>query len=470
MHFIVRAHAAALLLAIVCTPGVAQQKADPRKAAAAQSPPAVTLARITERAAISPRVDHHQHIVGPKASIPWPPLAPAANLPPELNRAVQERNRIMGKDDIGDLYTDTARMLDVQGESQPWVRGRNDIGRLVGSYDPTTRFVPHTFAVDGTVAHVFGIAVSGVRPESRMNFVLGLKQDERGIWRIDTEQATPIPPPPFAKPLTADDLIRNMDETGIERAAVLSVAYFFGSPLRTWPGDEYANVRAENDWVAAQVARYPDRLIAFCGVSPLKDYAVQEVRRCASELRMKGVKVHFRSSRIDVLNPEHLEKVRRVFRTANELGLAIVAHTNVRPYGREQAEVFLKELLPAAPDVVVQIAHLWGGNEFAPVPLGVFADAVAARDPRTKNLYFDLTEVEAAAAFSGNPAETMQAITRRIRQIGLNRILYGSDAAATADAPPTSLRWARLRHRLPLTNEELKVVAGNVAPYMGRVQ
>jgi hypothetical protein len=48
----------------------------------------------------------------------------------------------------------------------------------------------------------------------------------------------------------------------------------------------------------------------------------------------------------------------------------------------------------------------------------------------------------------------------------LGRVLYGSDAAATADAPQTSLRWARLRRKPPLTNEELKVVAGNVAPYV----
>jgi predicted TIM-barrel fold metal-dependent hydrolase len=466
MHFTVRVFVFALLLIIGCTNGAAQQRTNPAKAAAAQTRVNGTLARITERAAIVPRVDHHQHIVGPRAAIPWPPLAPASNLPPGLNRAVQERNRIMGKEDIADLYTDTARMLDVQAESQPWVNGRDAIRRLVSSYNPATRFIPQSFAVDDSVAYVVGIAVSGNSPESRMNFALGLKKDERGVWRIDTEQATPIPPPPFVESLTADQLIRDMDETGIQRAAVLSVAYFFGSPLRTWPGEEYANVRAENDWVAAQVARYPDRLVAFCGVSPIKDYAVQEVRRCARELRMKGLKLHFRSSRVNVLDPEHLEKVRRVFRTANELGLAIVVHTNVRPYGREQAEVFLKELLPAASRVPVQIAHFWGGNEFSPAALGVFADAVAAGDPRTRNLYFDLTEVEAAAAVSSDPSETMRAIARRIRQIGLKRILYGSDAAATADAPPTSLRWARLRHKLPLTNEELRVVADNVAPYM----
>jgi len=198
----------------------------------------------------------------------------------------------------------------------------------------------------------------------------------------------------------------------------------------------------------------------------LREYAVREVQRCARELKMKGVKLHFRSSGVDVLNPQHLEKVRQVFRAANELGLAIVAHINTRPYGREQAEVFLKELLPAAPDVPVQIAHLWGGNEFVPAALTVFADAVAARDPRAKNLYFDLTEIEPAAAITSDPAATMREIAGFIRRIGLQRVLYGSDAAATSDAPPTSLRWARLRARLPLTNEELRVVADNVAPYM----
>ncbi|HEX8556593.1 MAG TPA: amidohydrolase family protein [Pyrinomonadaceae bacterium] len=469
MHFIVRALALVLLYATGCALVAAQKGADAAKADAPQTRASRPLSSVMERAGITPRVDHHQHIVGPAAAIRWPALAPAAELPPEIGRVVQERNRVMGTQEVGDLYTETAQVLDVQAESRPWARGRDAVRRVVGSYDPATRFVPQAFAAGDPVAYVTGVATAGSSPETRMNFVLGLRKDGRGVWRIETEQATPIPPPPFVAPLTADQLVRDMDETGIERAAVLSVAYFFAtppSPTRTWPGDEYANVRAENDWVAAQVARHPGRLVAFCGVSPLKDYAEQEVRRCARELRMKGLKLHFRSSRVNVLDPEHLEKVRRVFRTANELGLAIVVHTNIRPYGREQAEVFLKELLPAAPDVVVQIAHLWGGNEFVPAALGVFADAVAAKDPRAKNLYFDLTEVQPAAEITSDPEATMREIARLIRRIGLKRVLYGSDAAATPDAPPTALRWARLRRALPLTNDELRVIAGNVAPYM----
>lgn len=471
MHFTTRALVTVVLLLTVCADGAARQGARRAKAAASRGRPAGRLALVKERAAVVPRVDHHQHIVGPRAAIPWPALEPAPELPPGLGRVLQERNRVMGTQEVGDLYTETARVLDVREESRPWARGAEAVRRVVDSYDTATRFVPQTFSAGDSVAYVVGIAVTPGSPETRMNFVLGLKKDERGVWRIETEQATPIPPPPFAGPPFAgpdagDQLIRDMDETGIERAVVLSTAYFFGSPLRTWPGEEYANVRAENDWVAAQVARHPDRLVGFCGVSPIKDYAESEVRRCAGELKMKGLKIHFRSSRVDVRNPEHLEKVRRVFRTANELGLALVVHTNARPYGREQAEIFLKELLPAAPDVVVQIAHLWGGNEFRPDALAVFADAVASGDPRARNLYFDLTEVEPAAAITSDPGRTMQEIARFLRRIGLKRILYGSDAAATEGAPPTALRWARLRRALPLTNEELRVVASNVAPYV----
>jgi hypothetical protein len=143
--------------------------------------------------------------------------------------------------------------------------------------------------------------------------------------------------------------------------------------------------------------------------------------------------------------------------------MPLVVHTNVGAYGRAQAQVFVEQLLPAAPDVVVQIAHLWGGNDYTPDALAVFADAVASGDPRAKNLYFDLTEIEAVA---GHSPEAMAEIARTLRRIGLQRVLYGSDAAATRQDPPTALRWSRLRYRLPLTDEELAIVAGNVAPYL----
>jgi hypothetical protein len=84
---------------------------------------------------------------------------------------------------------------------------------------------------------------------------------------------------------TAADLIAQLDQTGIRRAAVFSVAYQFGDPNRPAVEDEYARVKAENDRVAREVAQYPDRLRGFCGLNPLKDYAVAEIARCAIACR-----------------------------------------------------------------------------------------------------------------------------------------------------------------------------------------
>ena len=90
----------------------------------------------------------------------------------------------------------------------------------------------------------------------------------------------------------------------------------------------------------------------------------------------------------------------------------------------------------------------------------MLAEAVAARAPGTKRLWFD-------AATMANPDITPQQqekLAQRIRQIGADRILFGSDAAAGKNLRPRE-SWAAFR-QLPLTEAEFKRIAGNVAPYM----
>jgi len=257
--------------------------------------------------------------------------------------------------------------------------------------------------------------------------------------------------------LAARDLVPLLDSAGIRRAVILSVAYMYGSPSRTVE-DEYAKVRAENDWTAAQAGEYPDRLIAFCGFNPLKDYALQEIERCAKLPQVKGLKFQFGNSWVDVRKPEHVEKLRKVFAKANERRLAIVAHLWTDPeYGREEAEIFLNQILPAAPDIPVQIAHFAGGGPgYTDEALEVYANAITAGDPRTKNLYFDIATVA-----DEQPKEVLQKFAERIRQVGLNRVLYGTDTG-----PPAARQsWLIFRTTVPLTDEEFKTIAGNVAPY-----
>jgi hypothetical protein len=77
-----------------------------------------------------------------------------------------------------------------------------------------------------------------------------------------------------------------------------------------------------------------------------------------------------------------------------------------------------------------------------------------------KNVWFDGTVVVRPAMST----DDLQHIAARIRQIGVARVLYGSDAAASPLAYPKA-GWAAFK-RLPLTSTEFAVIANNIAPYM----
>ena len=273
------------------------------------------------------------------------------------------------------------------------------------------------------------------------------------------------------EPLDAAGLLKYLDAAGIQRAAVLSTAYQFGNPNRPPVENEYAKVKAENDWTSRQVAQFPARLRGLCGVNPLKDYALDEIARCAQDPSLRaGLKLHFGNSDVDLDNPAHVQQLKRVFKSANDRRMGVVVHmrpsvTVRRVYGAKEAKVFLTELLPAAPDVAVQIAHLAGAGGYddpaIDEALSVFADAAVSRDPRMKNVYFD---VSGATGYGKWTEHTMQ-VAARIRQLGVQRMLFGSDGAERGGGIPPKEAWA-LFLKLPLSDEEFRTIAINVAPYM----
>ena len=133
-----------------------------------------------------------------------------------------------------------------------------------------------------------------------------------------------------------------------------------------------------------------------------------------------------------------------------------------RPYGARQAHIIIEKLLPEAPDVTIQIAHLGGGGGYdatIDAAVAVFVEAIAHRDPRVKNVYFDVSGV----ALPGNWRDQANLIVARMREIGIGRLLYGSDAPIPGNLPEDALcRW----RQLPLTAEEFRAIESNVAPYL----
>jgi predicted TIM-barrel fold metal-dependent hydrolase len=249
-----------------------------------------------------------------------------------------------------------------------------------------------------------------------------------------------------------------LDSAGIQYGVLLSWAYQFAAAFRE-VRDEAAKVRAENDWTAREAARYPDRLVAFCSLNPLRAYALEELATCARDPRIRGLKLHLTTSFVDFRDADHVRRLAAVFEAANAHRLPIVVHMRTMnpEYGRRDAEVFLREVLAKAPDVPVQIAHLTGWGGYGPETdsaLQVFAEAFASGDPRVSKVYFDLSQI------SGVTASTGKLIVERVRTIGVDRMFFAVDRAGSpSDA------WESVR-RLPFTPEELRRIAMNLAPWL----
>jgi predicted TIM-barrel fold metal-dependent hydrolase len=412
--------------------------------------------------ALRPVADHHAHLQSRASWWLFHESLPVVAIPDDIDRLLRAFERgwqSLDKSNIAALFTEDGMMQ----WADDWARGRRAIRIALLGKSGALRLRAQVFETHdslGVVAGAYGFYRDTTWVDQG-RYVLSLRKARGAEWQIAVAFLSNTTPavPPVGDPITADHLIAQLDSVGIRRAAVLSLAYQFGAPYRRMT-DELAKVRAENDWVGQQVGRYPGRLVGFCSFNPLATYALEELARCGRIPNISGVKLHFTNSDVELRNREHVERLRSVFRAANALRFPIVVHMRTLDptYGRQDAEVFLRDLLAEAPDIPVQIAHLAGWGGYGPETdqaLGVFADAIAAGDRRTTNLYFDLS----AVVSRGFSTDTKQLIVKRIRQIGIRRVLFAVDGAE----PPWTV-WANVM-TLPLETAELRTIAGNLAPY-----
>ncbi|MDQ3800857.1 MAG: amidohydrolase family protein [Acidobacteriota bacterium] len=424
-----------------------------------------TIAPSQQQLQLTPLADYHTHLwsLNARSSV-MTPLLPAVELPDDLKRLLKEREQLVREKNpsvLARIYTEDAMVLDAAAPI--WLRGERAVSFVansLGSYP----LIPQGYKLEGSAGYIIGTYTEGegTALEHVSNFSLFIRKGADGKWRIAGETFT-LKGPPVAKAATAEQLVAKLDAAGIKRAAVLSVAFWFGSAFRKTK-DEYAKVKAENDWLAQQVARFPERLVGFCSFNPLKDYALEELDRCAKNPHFKGLKLHFGNSGVNVLDAQHVEKLRAVFRAANEKRFPIIAHLWITgKYGAEHSEAFLNRVVSAAPDIPIQIAHMAasGPDYHSDDALEVYARAAVANNPLMKNLYFDV----ASMVTPDSSPKTLELVARRLRELGLRRVLFASDYAPGGNNAEPLDAWNAFR-RLPLKPEEFNAVAGSVAPYM----
>jgi len=202
---------------------------------------------------------------------------------------------------------------------------------------------------------------------------------------------------------TAEELLTNMDEAGIDLSVVLNIG---------WVGHELC-VKT-NDYILDSVSRYPTRLIGFCAIQPgAGDAAIAELERCA-KAGAKGIG----ELRSDMQGFDLADKktMKPLVDAALKHDLIFLTHSS-EPVGHEYSGKgsinpdILYSFITTFPNLKIVCAH-WGGG----LPFYALMPEVAKV---LANVSFDT----AATVFLYKPEifEQMSHI------IGSDKILFGTD-------------------------------------------
>lgn len=119
---------------------------------------------------------------------------------------------------------------------------------------------------------------------------------------------------------TAEALIREMDEAGIDRSVISPLD--FGLMCQQEPK---ISIWRTNEYIAECQKKYPDRFIGFVNVDPLRKDAAKFLEKAITEWGLQGVKTFPTSYRLTD------ERIQPYMAKINELELPVLLHLGVDP-------------------------------------------------------------------------------------------------------------------------------------------
>ena len=252
--------------------------------------------------------------------------------------------------------------------------------------------------------------------------------------------------------VTADDLVARLDEANVRQAIILSAGYFGKAVGLT----EDVNMAPENDYVASEIAKYPDRLLGFCGINPLYPSAVAEIDRCLALPGMIGIKLHLEASGVDMANDEDVAALFAVFDRIAERDVPVLIHV---------ADIFglpldyagfanLAMVLTEHPTVRVLHAHCAGNTDDDTIEMWL---RLGGSGYSRETSYLDGSAC--LTYFSDAPLAQRELMVWRLRKWGIDHVLFGSDYFAFFGDTPTEALATLTKY--PFTQQELDTILSN---------
>lgn len=235
-----------------------------------------------------------------------------------------------------------------------------------------------------------------------------------------------------ARDFTADMMIRDMDEVGIDRAITFPAAQ---------PATDYS---VGNAGVAEAMQKYPHRLIGFCRLNPRfgPEATAKMIDHCIKDLGLRGIKLEPEIEWFPTISETLMFPI---MDKAREYRIPVLIHCG----GPHSTPAMLGYLADLYPDVIIIMGHM-GLDE------GVDDAVIVAK--KAENLVLE-TSVCSWLEHHLGPA---------IRAIGPTRLVFGSDHPHS----PFGLELDKLVKYAPrytgLKKEDLKMILnGNIRKILG---
>lgn len=242
---------------------------------------------------------------------------------------------------------------------------------------------------------------------------------------------------PFSR---ADEHYSDIDlilkNTGTKRIDLISMAHVFSSSEFGEFENERDLVEAENGYVAAARDKHPKKIKAYCSVDPLREYALDELERCRTQLKMDGIKLHHNASQVYLTEAEHLAKVKKIFEFAAKHELPILLHfdNGHRRFGGDDVKLLTGAILSDLKPVRLRIAHFGtsgGFNARTKAVIDTFAEQFDANPALGKHtITFDISAVALDKDSEGASKltdEEFADLAVYCRKLGFQRIVFGTD-------------------------------------------
>jgi predicted TIM-barrel fold metal-dependent hydrolase len=244
----------------------------------------------------------------------------------------------------------------------------------------------------------------------------------------------------------ADDLIAQLDSANVDRAVVLGLGYW------TLPDD--SNMAAENDYTASEVARFPDRLIGFCGINPRYASALDEMDRCLRHPNMLGIKLQ--GGDYDWTDRGLVAAISAVLKKAGEKNAPVLLHVNGPPLDATATEN-VYETLGANQDTRIVIAHAGGLADWE-AEVYLIPQTLVPPLINPENLFMDLSST--LKFYQDAPLSKRELMVWRFRKWGIDRLFFGSDYLSIAPQQ-TPFEALETISRYPFTQAELDTILSN---------